>query len=710
MSTLTPNNYLKRKRSDENSPTDQENVNPNKKTSKIPVLKHSNSSSSLNSSTLSTNKTTPVKPTLPTRTNSIRANATSKINMPKPTSTPSTRVSHYQKTTPNSTNPNARQFGSVSGRMLAPGRTTQQQQQQQQQLQQQSKVELEQTKSQLSLVSEENNHLKTKIDEQTNQLKDLGQLEERTKFLSTQANKFQEENFQLKSTVTSQEIEISAMKGVQERLQSDNIDLRVKVSSLEKEVSMEKKQAEMDKATIKIQYESELRIQKETFEQQITEITEIKDKELSLTKDRLTREITKYKTDLEKTQFDLSLSVEDANSKAEKIRSLEEIIRQQAEDIKSLESKRHKDENERRRLHNLIQELKGNIRVYCRVKPAQNLKCIDYPENDVDERSISVQEESRTSATGASVDGKKAFFEFDKVFKPNSKQSEIFHEISQLVQSALDGFKVCIFAYGQTGSGKTFTMEGPPRDVISKLDIESQKEVVGMIPRSVDQIFESAERLKERGWTFSIVASFVEIYNETIRDLLDSTTKDNVKHEIKHTKDGSTSVTGIKYVNVSGPQHVQDLLKIASKNRAVAATQSNDRSSRSHSVFTLQITGRNDITDQTTQGALNLVDLAGSERIGTSQPANGERVKETQNINLSLTCLSNVVNALLNKSSHVPYRDSKLTYLLQNCLGKDAKTLMFVNIDPDNVNESLQSLRFAAKVNSCEVNASRKVK
>ena len=725
MSTLS-DSVLKRKREEttpaskklKGSVEDTENINPNKKTSKIPVLKLNNStlSTSSNSSTNLSTITTPTtttaarKPPLQTtssRTSTIRANATSKINTRPPTSTTTTqRTSIYNKKPP-TTNlnntmmapSNARQYGSISRvnsglKKPQPDNT---------------KIELEQTKTQLVTVEEENKDLKEKIDEQSLQLKDLVQLEERAKCLTNQATKYHEENIQLKSINKTQEIELGALRTVQEKLQTDNIEYRVKVSTLEKEIDREKKQAEMEKATLKVQYESEIRIQKEQFEHQIVELTEIKDKEHNLTKERLNKEISRVKTELDRVQVDLNYSVEDANAKAEKISNLEEIIRQQAEQIQTLESKRHKDENERRRLHNLIQELKGNIRVYCRVKPAQDIKCIAYPDNDVDERSINIQEENRTTATGNVSEGKKYFFQFDKVFRPNSSQKEIFYEISQLVQSALDGFKVCIFAYGQTGSGKTYTMEGPPKDVISKLEPQQQQELSGMIPRSVDQIFETADQLKEKGWTFSIVASFLEIYNENIRDLLDSANKEGTKYEIKHSKDGSTSVTGLKYVPVDRPERVQELLKIACKNRAVAATNSNERSSRSHSVFTLQITGRNENTDQTTQGVLNLVDLAGSERIGNSNTT-GERLKETQSINLSLTCLSSVVTALSNKASFIPYRDSKLTYLLQNCLGGESKTLMFVNIDPENVNETVQSLRFASKVNACEVHASRKIK
>jgi kinesin family protein C1 len=244
-------------------------------------------------------------------------------------------------------------------------------------------------------------------------------------------------------------------------------------------------------------------------------------------------------------------------------------------------------------------------------------------------------------------------FSFDKVFQPNVPQAEVFEEISQLVQSALDGYNICIFAYGQTGSGKTYTMEGPDK-LHGPDDVHT-----GMIPRAVKQIYSAAEKLKEKGWAYSMEAQFLEIYNETLRDLL---SKDNEtkKHEIRHDNaKARTTVTDATNIVVDTPEAVFELLDRASKNRAVAATNCNERSSRSHSVFTLRLTGTNTVTDETCYGVLNLIDLAGSERLSSSG-STGERLKETQAINKSLSCLGDVIYSLANKDAHIPYRNSKV--------------------------------------------------
>uniref|UniRef100_A0A8C6P9C0 Kinesin-like protein n=1 Tax=Nothobranchius furzeri TaxID=105023 RepID=A0A8C6P9C0_NOTFU len=338
--------------------------------------------------------------------------------------------------------------------------------------------------------------------------------------------------------------------------------------------------------------------------------------------------------------------------------------------------------------------LQGNIRVFCRVRPLVDGGLSSHIQlAPSDNKSITLAK-TEESHTGKSADTHKNYhFSFDQVFGPHASQQQIFEEISLLVQSALDGYNVCCFAYGQTGSGKTYTMEGEEFD-------DSR----GVIPRAVQQIFRAGEKLESQGWEFNFTASFVEIYNETLRDLLyTGKPSKRPEHEIRKSNNEVT-VTNLTYKQVCSEGQVLDLIALAKQNRSTAQTAQNDRSSRSHSVFQLQIEGANAGRDVRCKSTLCLVDLAGSERMVKSQ-SQGERFKEMTSINSSLSNLGIVITSLANKESHVPYRNSKLTYLLQGCLGGNSKTLMFVNIspEPDSFGETLNSLRFASKVNDCVI-------
>jgi len=185
-----------------------------------------------------------------------------------------------------------------------------------------------------------------------------------------------------------------------------------------------------------------------------------------------------------------------------------------------------------------------------------------------------------------------------------------------------------------------------------------------MIPRAVHQIYATAKELEEKGWSYKMEGSFVEVYNENINDLLGQADDfDKKKHEIRHDpKELKTTITDINTVTLDNPAKVESILRRASQTRSVAATKANERSSRSHSVFILKLIGLNSVTGERSEGTLNLVDLAGSERLSHSQ-STGERLKETQNINRSLSCLGDVIAALGNgkENSHIPYRNSKVT-------------------------------------------------
>ena len=344
----------------------------------------------------------------------------------------------------------------------------------------------------------------------------------------------------------------------------------------------------------------------------------------------------------------------DNKSQSQAFADLEERMQNALKKAAEANEKLVKEETLRRRLHNQVQELKGNIRVFCRVRPsldsdsADTIARITYPDVESESKEVEVMGPEEKSSLG-NITTRKHAFAFDHVFGPSSQNEDIFGEISQLVQSALDGYNVCIFCYGQTGSGKTFTMSAAD----------------GMIPRAVSQIYSTAQSLEEKGWKYSMEGSFIEVYNENLNDLLGRAEDlDKKKHEIRHDMlKCKTDITGIKTVVLDSPDRVEEILQQASKNRSVAATQANERSSRSHSVFILKLTGENSITGERSEGTLNLVDLAGSERLSHSG-ATGDRLKETQNINKSLSCLGDVIGALGQgkDGGHVPYRNSKVCF------------------------------------------------
>ncbi|NWU77753.1 KIF3B protein, partial [Onychorhynchus coronatus] len=278
-------------------------------------------------------------------------------------------------------------------------------------------------------------------------------------------------------------------------------------------------------------------------------------------------------------------------------------------------------------------------------------------------------------------------FTFDAVYDWNSKQVELYDETFRpLVDSVLQGFNGTIFAYGQTGTGKTYTMEG----------VRGDPEKRGVIPNSFDHIFTHISRSQNQ--QYLVRASYLEIYQEEIRDLL---SKDQSKRlELKERPDTGVFVKDLTTVVTKSVKEIEHIMNLGNQNRSVGATNMNEHSSRSHAIFQITIEcselgldGENHIR----VGKLNLVDLAGSERQAKTG-AQGERLKEATKINLSLSALGNVISALVDgKSTHIPYRDSKLTRLLQDSLGGNAKTVMVANIGPAsyNVEETLTTLRYA---------------
>lgn len=329
----------------------------------------------------------------------------------------------------------------------------------------------------------------------------------------------------------------------------------------------------------------------------------------------------------------------------------------------------------RRKLHNTVLELKGNIRVFVRVRPLIPREVACCISSCVFADSDSELRLSRSGQTRT--------FTFDRVFDQSTENGELFSELHQLLISALDGFNVAILAYGITGSGKTFTMEG----IYERLGL--------------DLFHERVTRETSGGWKYAFEGTVFEVYNETIIDLLNLKNLDCALRTNPNT--GLFFLPGLTRIKIESPGDVSKLISNATKNRSVSSTNCNEQSSRSHLVTTFHVAITTPSLKQL-DAKMSLVDLAGSERLDKSG-ATGAVAKEGMFINKSLSALGDVINARVNKAGHVPYRNSVLTSALQDCIAGESKTLMILQVNPseESVEETLNSVVFASRVKDVEL-------
>ena len=336
-------------------------------------------------------------------------------------------------------------------------------------------------------------------------------------------------------------------------------------------------------------------------------------------------------------------------------------------------------------------ESKDNVKVAIRIRPLN--------EREIDEGSkkcISVQESGKKVCIG---DHK--VFTYDYVADEAISQETIFEMIGKsIASSCMSGYNGTIFAYGQTGSGKTFTIQGPADDEISA--DSRMYHLRGILPRCFEYIFSMISSLvKEENVEFLVKCSYLEIYQEQVSDLLDPNPQNlQIREDMKK----GVYVDGIIEAQVTNVMETYKILKTGSRNRHVSSTSMNKESSRSHSVFSLNIESKSNFEGLVNfkSSRFNLIDLAGSER-QKSTACVGERLKEAGMINKSLSALGNVINSLVEisegKSRHVPYRDSRLTYLLKDSLGGNSKTLIIANVSSavSSLSETLSTLKFAQR-------------
>ncbi|KAF5960833.1 hypothetical protein HYC85_002042 [Camellia sinensis] len=370
---------------------------------------------------------------------------------------------------------------------------------------------------------------------------------------------------------------------------------------------------------------------------------------------------------------------EDIDRKNEQTASL---LKMQGAQLAELEALYKEEQVLRKRYFNTIEDMKGKIRVFCRLRPLSEKEIAEKERNvltSLDEFTVEHQWRDEIKQ-----------HLYDRVFDGKVTQEDY------LVQSAVDGYNVCIFAYGQTGSGKTFTIYGSENNP-------------GLTPLATYELFKILKRDTNK-FSFSLKVYIVELYQDTLVDLLLPKNAKRTKLEIKKDSKGMVSIENVTVVSVTTYEELKNIILSGSERRHTTGTLMNEQSSRSHLILSIVIESTNLQTQSIARGKLSFVDLAGSERVKKSG-SSGSQLKEAQSINKSLSALGDVIGALSSGNQHIPYRNHKLTMLMSDSLGGNAKTLMFVNISPaeSNLDETYNSLTYASRVRSIVNDPSKNV-
>ncbi|GBG28808.1 Kinesin, putative [Hondaea fermentalgiana] len=367
------------------------------------------------------------------------------------------------------------------------------------------------------------------------------------------------------------------------------------------------------------------------------------------------------------------------------------------QEMQRLEHQLAREVKEKRRYYNEVEDLKGSIRVCARVRPL----CAEDQRQGLSEavevfgNNIKVTHE-RKDKSGSKSTSKT--WTFDKALGPQRTQNDVFEDTERLVQSALDGYNVCIFAYGQTGAGKTFTMTGTP-------------EHPGILPRAASTLFATMQTQREL-MDFTVELYMCELHLDTLVDLLQEPSSPRSEDiapnssrrkalAVKKDQFGVVYVENITIVPIESEAELINRVRVGVARRATDSTRMNDLSSRSHLIISITVKGESKVSGEVTSGKMTLVDLAGSERAEKSG-AVGQTFKEATSINKALSALGEVINALSTNAKHIPYRNNPLTQLMSDSIGGNAKTLMIVNVSAaaSNAAETMASLNFAARCKS----------
>ncbi|CAF1717227.1 kinesin-like protein KIN-14E [Brassica napus] len=550
--------------------------------------------------------------------------------------------------------------------------------------------ELEATRNSLELgrkklleVTLDNDRLKSLCDEKGTTIKTL-----MSELRGMEARLAKSGNTNLREEPKSEltEMDNQILYKIQTELDVRNKELHIAVENSKRLLS-ENKRLEQSVFNIENNKTEEAEIHQKRYEQE-RRVLKLRVSELENKLGVLTQDLEIAKSTIESKTSDMLL-LQNNLKELEELREMKEdidrkneqtaaILKMQGAQLAELEILYKEEQVLRKRYYNTIEDMKGKIRVYCRIRPLN--------EKESSEKKMQVL----TSVDEFTVehpwkDDKRKQHIYDRVFDMRATQDDVFEDTKYLVQSAVDGYNVCIFAYGQTGSGKTFTIYGHENNP-------------GLTPRATKELFKILKRDSNR-FSFSLKAYMVELYQDTLVDLLLPKSARRLKLEIKKDSKGMVFVENVTTIPISTLEELRMIIERGSERRHVSGTNMNEESSRSHLILSVVIESIDLQTQSVARGKLSFVDLAGSERVKKSGSA-GCQLKEAQSINKSLSALGDVIGALSSGNQHIPYRNHKLTMLMSDSLGGNAKTLMFVNVSPaeSNLDETYNSLLYASRV------------
>ena len=515
----------------------------------------------------------------------------------------------------------------------------------------------------MNLIKEEKD-LKNKFQEQqkkneilSNNIKEIDDIKIKYKEIMEENNKLITENEELKEELKSKNLE--DIQNLKEKYETDVFELKSLIN-IWKNNFLQISKFKLINYDIKIHQEIEniIDIDENYIEKAPEEMKEISKKVLEY-----------YK-----------LLIEQENYKTIDLRNLKDSLLSEQEKVHILTQKLKNEKYLRRKIHNRYMYLRGNLRVMCRVRPFLPSEKINKKSQMetmiINNDSISICQENKQEKN----------FEYDYIFDTKSTQKDVYEEVTLLIQSMVQGNNICIIAYGQTCTGKTYTIQGP------------NSKNPGIVPRAARELFLILNNFSKSNYFESIRLSLtiIEIYNEQIYNLLEESTPNLTMYE---DASGNLIIPDLNPISINNFDEANKLFKLAARFRHTSSTEYNDRSSRSHCIFSFQLklTGKD---GRIIRSTLHIIDLAGSERISKSQSKDEKLRKESICINLSLHSLSTVLNSIALKANHIPYRDSKLTHFLKDSLNENYNILLILLVSPNvkDISETISTLQFGERI------------